>query len=257
MAKRRRWPSALSRALPCALPCALLAAGCELGAATSDAGLGEDAASPREGYADRVIEAPGATGEAFGDPTRATNGVRGGGAAQQSLDVYSIRPGAWLVLGWSGRRLVDGPGPDLAVFENPFEYGDGLTFVDAAVVELSADGERWVAPQHDYRAADERVYSAQRSDWSGFAGVTPVSLNEDEQARDPFDPAAGGDLFDLATLPDSPEADTIRAEGARFVRISPASDHLNPDTGEPFPRDPVSDGPDIDGVAGRYFAEGP
>ncbi len=163
--------------------------------------------------------------------------------------------GGWGLRGWAGRPVVAGPGPDLAVFENPFEYGAGLTFIDAAIVELSADGEHWVAFPHDYVAADETRYSARREDWVGFAGVTPVLLNEDDDPRDPFGLAAGGDAFDLATLPETPEAERIRREGARYVRIVAAASRVNPDTSAPFVRDPVSDGPDIDGVVARYLVE--
>lgn len=209
--------------------------------------------------ADAVEEAPGASGMGYGDPSRAINGVRGGGAMMQSLDVYSIGIGesAWLVLGFEGRRVVDGPGDDLVVFENAFGYGDGLTFMDPAVVEVSADGETWIAFPHDYVAEDETAYSPRREHWLGFAGLTPVFLHADDNALDPFDPEAGGDRFDLASLPDTPEAERIREQGAAFIRISSAASHVNPDTGAPFVQDPVGDGPDIDGVAARWLVKAP
>lgn len=200
--------------------------------------------------ADEVVDAPDATGEGFGDPSRAVNGVRGGGLTAQSLDVYSISLEGHLVLGWSGRRVMDGPGVDLVVFENAFQYGDGATFMDPVVVEVSSDGETWVAFPHDYVAEDEARYSNRAADWRGFAGRTPVLFHEEERAElDRFDPEeAGGDGFDLADL---------GLASIRYVRLSPASAHTNPDTGAPFPRDPVSDGPDIDGVAARWLAEAP
>lgn len=211
------------------------------------------------GLADVVVEAPGASGTGFGDPARAINGVRGGGERMQSLDVFSIGigPDEHLVLGWEGARIADGPGDDLVVFENAFAYGDERTFIDAAIVEVSADGQGWVALPHDYVAPDEREYSALREHWSGFAGVTPVLLHDEDNPLAPFDDAAGGDRFDLSDLPAGPEADSILANGARYVRIVAAASRENPDTGEPFVLDPVSDGPDIDGVAARYLAEEP
>lgn len=199
-----------------------------------------------------IVDAPGATGEGFHDPTASINGVRGGGDGEGSLDVYSIDYGSYLVLGWDGARVTNGPGIDFAVFENPFQFGDGLTFMDAAVVELSLDGVTWVTFPHDYLAEDETMYSARREHWVGFAGIEPVYLNEETNAVDPFDPAAGGDRFDLETLPPDGEAGRIRDEGFLFLRISPALDHENPDTGQPFPRSPVANGPDIDGVYARY-----
>lgn len=208
-------------------------------------------ASPAPSVAALVIDAPGASGEGYGDPALAVNGIRGGGERAQSLDVYSVPPREHLVLGWDGQRLVDGPGPDLVVFENPFDYGDtGARFMDPTVVEVSADGETWVAFPFDYVADDESTYSPQPESWSGFAGITPVRLNEDTLPLDPFDDGAGGDRFDLAALPDD-----VRQAGVRFVRLSAATRWTNPDTDAPFPRDPVSDGIDIDGIAGRTLVD--
>jgi len=209
--------------------------------------------------ATEVIDAPGASGTGYGDPARATNGVRGGGARMQSVDVYSIGigEGAWLVLGFDGARVVDGPGDDLAIFENAFGYGEDFTFMDPAVVEVSADGEEWIAFPHDYLAEDERAYSPRGEDWIGFAGVTPVFLHAEENPLDPFDPEAGGDRFDLAALSESEESERVRVEGARFVRISSAASHVNPDTGDRFVQDPVGNGPDIDGVVARTLVEAP
>ncbi len=210
-------------------------------------------------FADEVIDAPNASGSGFGDPMRAINGVRGGGESMQSLDVYSIGigPDEWLVLAFAGRRLVDGPGDDLAVFENAFVYSDGLTFIDAAIVEVSSDGSEWVALAYDYVAPDERVYSARAEHWMGFAGVTPVYLHAEDAPLDPFAQEAGGDRFDLAELAPSEATDRIRREGARFVRILAAASRVNDDTGEAFVIDPVSDGPDIDGIYARYLVEEP
>ena len=74
-------------------------------------------------------------------------------------------------------------------------------------------------------------------------------LHEELRPHDPFDPAAGGDLFDLADLPPTPATDAIRAEGVAYIRLGAPG--TNPDSGEAFPRDPVSNGPDIDGVYAR------
>lgn len=212
--------------------------------------LGACASSHSDGAASEIVEAPGASGMGFGDPSRAIDGVRGGGADAQSLDVYSIPPREHLVLGWDGQRLVDAPGPDLAVFENAFDYGEGLRFMDPTIVEVSADGEAWVAFPHDYVADDEGVYSPRPEHWVGFAGVTPVHLHADVNPVDPFDPAAGGDRFDLADLPEE-------ARAPRFVRLSAASRAINPDTGALFVRDPVSDGADIDGVIAHTLEGAP
>ena len=210
--------------------------------------VGAACASPPEvGHAGLVVEAPGASGTGFGDPQRAVNGVHGGGLRAQSLDVYSVPPDSYLVVSWDGRRLIDGPGADLVVFENPFDYGDtGDRFMDPAVVEVSTDGEVWTAFPFRYLAERPEEYSPRPADWSGFAGVTPVLYDDDLGPPDPFGEGAGGDRFDLADLPDG-----LHDAGVRFVRLSAASGWTNPDIGEAYPRAAVSDGIDIDGVVGR------
>jgi hypothetical protein len=239
--------------------------------ADSDADADADADSDSDGdtdtstwsgppaFADEVVEAPGATGEGFGDPANAANGVRGAGQTGGGTDVFSLgyEDGAdnFIVLRWSGRRFHDGPGADLAAFENAFEYQGGVNFMDQAIVEVSADGESWVAFPHDYVHADEDAYSADPLMWPGFAGVEPVLLHEEDNPVDPFDHGlAGGDQFDLADLPaEDPAAQQVLAEGGLYVRLVTAPSRTNPDTGEPFVRDLISNGADIDGVYARYL----
>lgn len=209
-------------------------------------------------YADIVIEAPGATGEGFGDAHRAVNGVRGGGTSEGSLDVYSLDGGerTHLVLGWRGALVMDGPGIDFVVFENAFQTAGGSShFMDPVIVSVSHDGETFVDMPHSYRAPDARRYSGDPAHWEGFAGRTPVLFHEEENAVDPFDSElAGGDAFDLAALPDSDEGRLIREAGVRFVRLVSAASVINPETGEHYPSDPVANGADIDGVYARWLA---
>lgn len=192
----------------------------------------------------------------YGDPALAVNGVRGrtGG----SHDVYSlIGDDDALILGWSGRRFHDGPGPDLVIFENPFPYPGGI-FMDLTVVEVSSDGERWVAFEHGSLGEDPSVYVPDPALWPGFAGRAPVHLHVEDHPVHPFDALAGGDLFDLADLPQAhAETAAIAERGAAFVRLTPAGAHVDPRTQAPYVRDPVSNGPDIDGAAARYLTPGP
>lgn len=188
-----------------------------------------------------------------GDPARAVNGVRGAGERAGSVDVFSLGhdPDDRLVLAWSGRRVVDGPGADFVVFENAFRHSGGV-FVDPMIVELSRDGESWVSWPHDYLGPDG-VFVDDPAVWSGFAGLTPVGLHVEDNPVDPFSAAAGGDRFDLAALPDDGEAGRIKREGFVHLRIVSAAARVDPDTGERFVRDPVSNGADVDGVYARYF----
>ena len=204
--------------------------------------------------ADRVLDAPGQGLSAFGDPSLAINGVFGAGTSAGSSDVYSLGltgASASVTLAWSGDPLLDGPGPDLGVFENAFDHAAG-TFIDPIVVEVSPDGTRWVTFPVDYVADDETTWSDDPAHWSGFAGLEPVLLNEATHPVDPFHPSeAGGDRFDLADLPAGDITDAIAAEGACCVRLRSASAVVNPDTNTPYPHDPVGNGADIDGVYAR------
>ena len=188
--------------------------------------------------------------------------MRGAGANAGGLDVYSLGLVAGqndsLTLAWSNGRLQNGPGPDLVVFENPFVFGAGV-FMDLIVVEVSLDGVAFRPIAHDYVAADPTVYSRDPTLWHGFAGKTPVLLNVDTNPVDPFDAtAAGGDPLDLDdVVGDDAVARALRANGARFVRLTSASTQIDPHTGAVYPHDMFANGPDIDGLYGRYVAAGP
>jgi hypothetical protein len=179
-----------------------------------------------------VISAPGDTGEGFHDVQRAVDGVRGGGQYAGGMDVFSLGDDDELVLGFE-EPVPDGEGFDLAVFENPFDVrgGDGR-FVDPAVVEVSADCEAFVAFPATYAGVD---YEDDPALWSGFAGIEPVLLHEEENPVDALSDEAGGDRFDLAE---------VGLDEVACVRITSG-------VAWGFPADPVSDGPDIDGVYGR------
>jgi hypothetical protein len=233
-----------------------------------DAAIAIDAARPIDAapvitpnvrLADTVVAAPGATGTGFGDPNKAVDGVRGAGANRGGTDVYSLGLQAGvndsITLAWSNGTLENGPGADLVVFENPFLFGDGA-FMDLIVVEVSIDGTEFRPIAHDYVAPDPTVYSDDPSLWHGFAGKTPVLLNIDTNPVDPFDAvAAGGDQLDLDdVVGDDDVARAIRAGGARFVRLVSASTQIDPHTGAVYPHDSLSNGPDIDGMYGRYVA---
>jgi hypothetical protein len=206
-------------------------------------------------WADTVVTAVADDGP-FGDPSLAANGARGAGCCAGGTDVYSLNPtkGRDLLVLAFDRPVLDGSGDDLTVFENPFDIGGDPTtrFMDPVVVSVSADGEDWVAFPHEYTAPDPTTWSSDPTHWRGFAGITPVLLDEDADApalasdRD----AAGGDAFDLVDLPDTPAARAIWQDGVHFVRLEPATVWLDPATGAPYPADPVSDGPDIDAVYG-------
>jgi hypothetical protein len=210
--------------------------------------------------ADVVTAAPGATGSGAGDPMRAINGVRGAGTGNGSLDVFSLGyidgTNNFITLSWSSGVLHNGPGADVAVFENPFLVGTNAAFMDLVIVEVSLDGVAFRELAHDYTAADPTMYDANPQRWSGFAGRTPVKLNDDTNRVDPFDPdAAGGDAFDLDSVVGSDAvAQEIRTTGARYIRLVTAPSRIDPHTGALYVHDAIANGADIDGVYGRYVA---
>ncbi len=120
-----------------------------------------------------------------------------GGGASGSLDVLTLGDGGEIILELTDLTLVDGPGPDLLVFENAF-----TGWPETGVVAVSADGVTWHEWPCDAEDAD--------GGFPGCAGVANVWAHPDNDI-DPTDPAeAGGDAFDLADL---------GVASARFVRV--------------------------------------
>jgi hypothetical protein len=124
----------------------------------------------------------------------------GGGDANGSTHVVSLGTEGVIVVEM-GMDIVDGPGPDLIVFENPFVVGSG-TFAEPGHVAVSMDGVDFV--EHPCDPEDHPEYP-------GCAGLNPVYANADTNDIDPTDPdVAGGDAFDLADF---------GVPRARYVRI--------------------------------------
>ncbi|HYP90168.1 MAG TPA: hypothetical protein VEQ59_18485 [Polyangiaceae bacterium] len=130
---------------------------------------------------------------------------QGFGTGKGSLDVLSLGAGGEIVLGFGELGIVDAPGPDLIVFENPFWPGGEASqvFAELGEVSLSEDGEDWRAFSCDTEGDGAGHFA-------GCAGVTPT-LAYDATRVVPLDPAlTGGDVFDLAD---------VGLNRARFVKI--------------------------------------
>jgi hypothetical protein len=134
--------------------------------------------------------------------------AHGGG----STDVLSLGRGGSIVVGFGGNAIVDGPGVDFLVFENPFLYeskGALVPFAEIGEVSASEDGITWA------------TFPCQQEGppYTGCAGWNPVHSNP-TNGISPFDPAtAGGDPFDLAD---------VGLASARFLRIRDVSGYGGP-----------------------------
>lgn len=159
-------------------------------------------------YARTVQSFRAGAGAGFGQqsfPDVVTGPPRGMGTEAGSLDVLSLGVGGEIVLDLGARAIVDGPGPDFIVFENPFWPGgaSASVFAELGEVSVSDDLTVWQTfPCARAGTGDGR--------FAGCAGWTPTFLY-DPFAVLPLDPMrTGGDAFDLAAL----------ALGrARYVRI--------------------------------------
>jgi hypothetical protein len=128
---------------------------------------------------------------------------RGGGACNGGTDVVSLGNGGSVALGFDGNGIVDGPGADFIVFENPFgtSCDPDRPFAELGTVSVSDDGLRW----HEFPC------TATTAPFEQCSGYRPVYANADANDIDPTDPAvAGGDAYDLADL---------GLKHARLVRI--------------------------------------
>jgi hypothetical protein len=203
---------------PMAMRSLALAVGSVLLAASSGCGGDGDVASVEQRsaagvcspYVTGVIDVTYGTGAGFGQdnfPDVVYGPPHGGGTWTGSLDVLSLGNGGSIVVEL-GQVIVDGPGPDVIVFENPFDVGgdEAKPFAELASVELSADGSTF----HAF-ACSSTTYP-----YGSCAGWHPVLANPATNALSPFDPAqAGGDAFDLGE---------IGLREARFVRIVDRAD---------------------------------
>ena len=153
-----------------------------------------------DAFADEVVAfTPGPTA-GFGQsqlPCVVLGPPEGAGPLAGSLDVVSLGDQGSIVLKFDDVELVDGPGPDLIVFENAIPG-----FAEPGFVAVSEDGEDW----HEWPCEPQNADGG----YPFCAGVHPV-LSNPTNGISPTDPAvAGGDDFDLADL---------GASQARYVRI--------------------------------------
>lgn len=119
-----------------------------------------------------------------------------------------------ITLEFTTNWVVDGPGPDFIVFENPFQPTGqpNWTFSETAYVEVSEDGTTWTLFPFDFIPPGPGDNIMDKANFAyGFAGINPV-FSAPGNGVSPFDPnVAGGDAFDLAD---------IGIARCRFIRIT-------------------------------------
>jgi hypothetical protein len=182
--------------------------------AAGAAGADDDQSCPSR-FATSVVSFTAGPGSNFGQadlPQIVLGPPKGGGADMGSLDVATLGNGGTITLGFAPSEIVDGPGPDFIVFENPFDI-DGNPddpFAELATVAVSEDGQNF----------QSFPCTATAYPYGECAGWHPVFANADTNRIDPTDPAvAGGDAFDLAEL---------GVTRARYVRITDRVDLTGP-----------------------------
>ena len=173
----------------------------------STSGSGAGGADPCSPFVGSVVDVTYGPGAGFGQdafPQIVMGPPRGGGDNQGSLDVLSLGDGGVITLAFGDETIVDGPGPDFIVFENPFYAGGNpdAVFAELATVAVSDDGTTWTS----------FPCTALEAPFGSCAGWHPVEANPGSNHVDPTDPnVAGGDAFDLAD---------IGVTAAKYVRIT-------------------------------------
>ncbi|MCX7626405.1 MAG: hypothetical protein N2Z21_09370 [Candidatus Sumerlaeaceae bacterium] len=117
-------------------------------------------------------------------------------------ELLSLGVGGSIVLEFSSHVVIDGPGPDFTVFENPFQpigYPD-FVFCETATVSVSTDTISWYTFPFEFDDPGTTAGLYQKWRYRGLAGVTPVFSSPDNGIS-PYDPnVSGGDSFDLHDL---------------------------------------------------------
>ena len=153
----------------------------------------------------------------------------GAGADQGSLDVLSLGNGGTIVLAFGPNAIVDGPGADFLVFENPFDVGGDPShlYAEPGEVSVSDDGVSWTT----------FPCTATSAPYGACAGWHPV-YSSPGSCVSPLDVAsAGGDPFDLHD---------IGVASAKYVRIVDKIVEACPSNPAQAPN---TDGFDLDAIA--------
>jgi hypothetical protein len=149
----------------------------------------------------------------------------GGGTDHGSTDVVSLGNGGTIVVSFGPNAIVDGPGPDFIVFENPFWVASDSNdiYAEPGEVSVSDDGVTWqvfpCTPTVDPNSPHATGVAPPYGSCAGWHVVYSNPIN----GISPVDPSvSGGDAFDLADL---------GVKHARYVRIVDKTLESCPDDG--------------------------
>ena len=157
----------------------------------------------------------------------------GGGLLMGSTDVVSLGNGGTIVVSFEPNAIVDGPGPDFTVFENPFYVAGNKNniYAEPGIVSVSDDGVTWTS--------FPCTATAQNPPYGLCGGWHPVIANWHDNTVSPLDPnVSGGDVFDLAT---------VGITHARYIKITDHSAETCPT--DPSQPHPTTNGFDLDAIA--------
>ncbi|MCW7460653.1 LIC_13355 family lipoprotein [Leptospira limi] len=240
--------------------------------ASANASVCPKSTLPSDIFLANTVVSASANVSGFSDPKKAINGVCGAGELVGSLDVYALETtgaGATMVLSWGGRTVKNVPdATDFIIYDNSFRIsGDTNTYaMDPSVIQVSRDGSIYCGFNPSYTAGNINLIAS----WTKFGGLRPVYFNMTTNPLSNEDLfvntggsflLGGGDGFDLDDLDpsdpndvncDTTAANDIKTNGFKFVKITSASNVINPATSSNFPWPPGSyNGSDIDGVVAR------
>jgi hypothetical protein len=163
----------------------------------------------------------------------------GGGTDHGSTDVVSLGSGGSIVVSFAPNAIVDGPGADFIVFENPFWIGGNPNdpYAEPGEVSVSDDGVTWTTfpctPTVDPGASDGTGVTGPYGSCGGWQVVYSAPGN----GVSPVDPtSAGGLALDLAS---------VGVTRATYVRIVDQTHEACPEGGV----GPNTNGFDLDAIA--------
>lgn len=191
-------------------------------------------------------------------PENALGPPQGGGFFIGSIDVHSLGTGGFLTLGFE-TEIIDGPGADFLIAENPFFASQFTSFAEACYVEVSSDGvnfARFASAYHGPPFDPGPFGVLGLGDLGMLAGSIPVRAGMPGiDLQDPVE--AGGDAFDLADLRQDPLviAGLVDLQAISEVRLVDVRGGIDRDSRGRIIHDPSAGSADIDAVTLIHHAD--